>query len=233
MANNQTRPKYQLISFILSGSKKLKSGKPLVSATEQSAPHYFSSTIPKQNIIKTITIPLNDLKINIDLKAYGNSVLLTEVRLPINDPFSDETFNLRDKLIDTLHEVAKKQGALYEFSEEYSIIVISDYDGAPEKFLVKADKMAGFLKSEKIKLDKKEIDHTLGHQIKYADNDLIIIDWDGAFIFEPQGKAESIIELLQIANLQLLRYRILENELSEKLDLITKQVKEPTGFWTM
>ena len=225
--------KYELISFVLSGSKRLKSGKTLSPSSEQSAPHYFSSSIPRQSIVDNTSTQIDGQKLDVSVKSYGGSILLIEARLPVDNPFSTETFDLRDKLIDALNAIAKKQGAIYEFSEEYSIVVISDYESAPEKFLDKSDKIAGFLKSEKIKLDKREIEHTLSHQIKYADNDLIIIDWDGAFIFEPQGKAESIIELLQIANLQLLRYRMLENELSDRLDAITKQVKEPADFWTM
>jgi hypothetical protein len=66
-------------------------------------------------------------------------------------------------------------------------------------------------------LDPQEVQYTLGSKIKYGNNDLSIIDWDGAFLFDPAGDIEEDLELLTLANLQLLRHRILDHQLDGRL----------------
>ena len=44
------------------------------------------------------------------------------------------------------------------------------------------------------------------------------MDWDGAFVFDPRGDFASNIELFEIANLQLLKLRVLEHEVEERLE---------------
>ena len=91
----------------------------------------------------------------------------------------------------------------------------------------KKDEIAAFLKSEKQPLDEKEIEYTLSKQIKYAKDDLVIVDWDGAFVFDTVGQIDDIIDLFQTANLQLLRYRTLDSELDERLRKVTKFARVP------
>ena len=81
-------------------------------------------------------------------------------------------------------------------------------------------------------LDEKEIEYTLSFQFKYAKDDLTIIDWDGAFLFDPKGDFEESIDLFQLANFQLLRYRILDEDLSERIQKAYKliQLNEHKGF---
>jgi hypothetical protein len=76
-------------------------------------------------------------------------------------------------------------------------------------------------------LDPKEIEYTLATQIKYAKHDLAIIDWDGAFLFDTEGDFGLAVELLTLANLQLLRHRILDRKLDERLENMADLIKEP------
>ena len=102
--------------------------------------------------------------------------------------------------------------------------------GEPEQFLENASVMASLLKSEKLELDAKEVKYTLDAQIKYAKNDLAIIDWDGAFLFDPSGDIEEEIELLTLANLQLLRHRILDRQLDQRLTRMVKMTPAKKRF---
>jgi hypothetical protein len=90
--------------------------------------------------------------------------------------------------------------------------------------------IASLLKSEPLPLDPQEVQYTLGSKIKYSDNDLSIIDWDGAFLFDPGGDIEEDLELLTLANLQLLRHRILDHQLDARLARMAELVHNiPTG----
>jgi hypothetical protein len=77
-----------------------------------------------------------------------------------------------------------------------------------------------------MELDDKEIQYSLSAQLKYAKNDLAIVDWDGAFLFDPEGDIDATVELFELANLQLLRYRILDAELDKEIDKISNIVMQ-------
>lgn len=86
----------------------------------------------------------------------------------------------------------------------------------------KSHQIAAFLKSERIPLDENEIQYTMSNQIKYGKDDLIIVDWDGAFVFDVEGTVDDVVDLFKTANLQLLRYRSLDKELDERLHKVTR-----------
>ena len=97
--------------------------------------------------------------------------------------------------------------------------------GDPEQFFINKSKIVALLKSERIELDPEEVNYTMLAQMKYANNDLVIVDWDGAFIFEPNGEFELTLELLQMANLQLVRYHSLDSDIDERLKHVVRLIK--------
>ena len=195
----------------------------------QSAPQYYVSSIPHQSVIGQEKMKINGREMTFAVKSYPPDVLLVEAIATVNDVFSDAAFKLREDLIAGCYKIIKKHGGKADIAEEYSIAAVSGYSGEPEQFFAKAPLIASFLKSEKLTLDKKEIEYTLSAQIKYAQNDMVIIDWDGAFVFEPEGQINSIIELLEAANLQLLRYRVLDFDLDKRLQRALRLTQKPTA----
>src|SRR3990172_10030670 len=89
------------------------------------------------------------------------------------------------------------------------------------------EKIAGFIKKERIALDEEEVRATLSSYLKYGKDDITIVDWDGAFIFDSSGDFDSNIELFEIANLQLLKSRILDYDLDERLEKTLRLVTAP------
>lgn len=82
------------------------------------------------------------------------------------------------------------------------------------------------LKDETIKLAQKEIDDTLSTNIRYGRQDITIVDWDGAFLIDASGEFKETIAVLELANIQLLNFRILDKKLAEQIDQL-KQQGEP------
>jgi len=76
-------------------------------------------------------------------------------------------------------------------------------------------------------LDEEEVKATLSTSLKYGKDDITIVDWDGAFIFDAEGDFRSDIELFEIANLQLLRSRILNSELDKRLEKTLSRLRKP------
>lgn len=224
MANNQQKKTIpgKLTVFVLGQTKNLPKGEPVEAKPLRSAPHYFEATIPRQFIVGSERQTVLGHETEIQIKSYQTDVLIVEASTNIGHIFFEDALDLKDAILESCYDILEKNGGKREAAEEYAVWAVSGYSGEPEQFSLWKDKIAGFLKSEKLPLDEKEITQTLDAQIKYAKNDLVIIDWDGAFIFDPEADFASTIELLEIANLQLLKYRLLDAELDERLARVAK-----------
>lgn len=220
--------KQQLTFFLLGEVEKALRGKIFKPQPAKSSPHYFETSIPSQIILGQQTRRINNQEVIFKLKGYPPDILFIETTLAVSDIFSNEIFALEEEVKKHAYEILKNSGGNEEFSENYSVFTITDYQGDPSQLVNKnREQIAVLLKSERLELDQKEIEYTLSTQIKYAKNDLTIVDWDGAFIFDPEGDVESTIELFALANLQLLRHRILDRKLDERLEATAKLIKMP------
>ncbi|MDO8492048.1 MAG: hypothetical protein Q7S34_00185 [bacterium] len=223
----------KLIVFTLGQAKRQPKGEIIETKPLRSAPHYFEATIPRQFIVNSEKQTIKDREVEFQIKTYPPDILIVEAGVDIDHIFFEDVLDLKDAIMEACDLVLEKAGGKKEWSEEYAVLAISGYTGDPEQFFQWKDKIAGFLKSEKLQLDEREITQTLEAQIKYAKNDLVIIDWDGAFIFDPEADFASTVELLELANYQLLKYRLLDSELDERLakvDKIFRQLPEKKTF---
>lgn len=225
---------HRITTFIIAEASRTKKGKeaPAPQSGVKSAPHYFEKSVPSQLVLGQEKIKVSGQEIELIVKAYHPDAILIEGSFEVENVFNDQILELKDGIHNASYELAKKYGAKDEPAEEYTVYQISGYQGDPELFLRKnAAKIAGLLKSEKLELDEKEIEHTLSYQLKYAKDDLVIVDWDGAFLFDPEGEFGETVELLELANYQLLRYRILDEDLDERIKKAEKLTQAETGQW--
>lgn len=188
----------------------------------RSAPHYFEAAIPRQFIVDSERQSVLEREVEFQIKTYPPDILVVEAAVDIDHIFFEDALDLKEAMLEACYRILEQHGGKKEAAEEYAVWEISGYSGEPEQFFQWKDKIAGFLKSEKLPLDEREIAQTLEAQIKYAKNDLVLVDWDGAFIFDPEADFASTVELLELANWQLLKYRLLDSELDERLTRIAK-----------
>lgn len=226
---------HKITSFVVAEINKVKKGKELPALVPlKSSPHYLAKSMPPQIVIGKEKALVEGHEVELILKSYYSDALMIEGSIDVEDIFADGILELKDKLLDACLEYGKKNGAKTETGEEFTVHQVSGYAGDPELFLKKyANRIASLLKSEKLELDEKEIEYTLSFQFKYAKDDLIILDWDGAFLFDPKGDFDDSIDLLQLANFQLLRYRTLDKDLDDKLKRVYKliQPEEKKSWW--
>lgn len=212
----------KLIVFVLGQAKHQLRGEAVSTKPLRSAPHYFEATIPSQFVVEGEKQNVLDREVDFQIKTYPPDVLIVEASIDIDNVFFEDTLDLKDAILAACYEILENRGGKKDSAEEYSVWALSGYNGDPEQFFKWKDKIAGYLKSEKLPLDEREISQTLETQIKYAKNDLVIVDWDGAFIFDPEADFASTVELLELANFQLLRYRLLDSELDERLNRVAR-----------
>jgi hypothetical protein len=222
---------HKVTAFIVVEAKRERKGRELPPLTARSAPHYFEKSIPSQFILKEQMAEIDGVPVDIAVKTYHPYALLISGTFVVPDIFKykeEDLINLKDKVHDLCYGLAKNYGSKEDIAEEYAIYQISGYEGDPELFLAShGQKIASLLKSEKNALDDKEIEYTLSHQIKYGEDDVVIIDWDGAFIFDPKGEIGETVEMLELGNYQLLRYRLLDASLDEQMQKALNAIEAP------
>jgi hypothetical protein len=162
------------------------------------------------------------------VKAYLPEAVVVEATVAVENVLSAEALEFKRELSTECRKVLDEFSCSRDFDEDCSVFCVSDYSGDPEVFLsLFGNRIAQFLKNEDVELDEEEVRITLGVSLKYGKDDITIVDWDGAFIFDAAGDFQSDIELLQISNLQLLRSRILSDDLDKRLEKTLRLLRRP------
>jgi hypothetical protein len=158
--------------------------------------------------------------------STGPSLFVLEAQTHFDLKSTGNISDLKNTLFEECRDLAIEFNPSV-FFEEYIFFCIKDYDGTIDSYLSEhGETIAAMLKDEPIKLAQKEIDNTLATNIRYGRQDITVVDWDGAFLVDASGEFKETIAVLELANIQLLNYRILDKKLAEKIDLL-KQQGEP------
>jgi len=121
--------------------------------------------------------------------------------------------------------------------EDYFIFHVREIDGATtttanDLLAAHGDKIAQVVRGETATLSEGERQEILQSRISYYPNDLAVIGWNAAFIYDTNVGAETAIQLLQYANSQLLEFRhydeLLTSELEDVYDFLDAG---GTGLW--
>ncbi len=80
-------------------------------------------------------------------------------------------------------------------------------------------------------LAESEMNEVLQSRISYYANDLAVIGWNAAFIYDSTAGAETAIQLLEYANSQLLEFRHYDELLTEELESVYTLLDEGTGIF--
>ncbi len=119
--------------------------------------------------------------------------------------------NLQEQLIPATH----RQNGMFE---EYVILLLREVPTSPDRFVDRhAMALARFMRSQREAFDERDIQDILSSRVRYSRDELTLVDWEAAILIAPQGDFQSDIELLKIGNYQLLRYRMLDENVERSL----------------
>ncbi len=124
--------------------------------------------------------------------------------------------------------------------EDYFIFhvreIVREIDGAPsanELLASNGDQIAQVVRGEMSMLSEGERQEILQSRISYYPNDLAVIGWNAAFIYDTEAGAETAIQLLQYANSQLLEFRHYDELLTKELENVYDFLEVGgTGLWS-
>jgi hypothetical protein len=119
--------------------------------------------------------------------------------------------------------------------EDYFIFHVREIDGSPtadELLSTKRNQIAQVVRGERATLSEGERQEILGSRISYYPNDLAVIGWNAAFLYDTAVGAETAIQLLQYANSQLLEFRHYDELLTKELENVYDFLDAGgTGLW--
>jgi len=119
--------------------------------------------------------------------------------------------------------------------EDYFIFHVRDIAGAPsasDLLAAEGSRIAQVVRGETATLSDGERQEILQSQISYYPNDLAVIGWNAAFIYDTPAGAETAIQLLQYANSQLLEFRHYDELLTRELEGVYDFLDKGVGLWS-
>jgi hypothetical protein len=120
--------------------------------------------------------------------------------------------------------------------EDYYIFHVREIEGSPsakDLLAAQGDKIAQIVRGETAQLSDSERQEILQSRISYYPNDLAVIGWNAAFVYDTATGAETAIQLLQYANSQLLEFRHYDEFLTRELENVYDFLETGgTGWWS-
>jgi hypothetical protein len=107
--------------------------------------------------------------------------------------------------------------------EDYFIFHLREIAGSPsatDLLATQGDCISQVVRGENQPLSDGERQEILQSRISYYPNDLAVIGWNAAFIYDSPSGAETAIQLLQYANSQLLEFRHYDDLLTKQLEVV-------------
>jgi hypothetical protein len=125
---------------------------------------------------------------------------------------------------------------LWEQSERYTVYFAESIRGNPsaEHLLAHLDLPRLLLgEPDHVSLSKAEQESVTGAHYSYTRDDLAVIDWSAAFVYEPSGSRDLLL-LIELVNAQLLELRYYDELLDTRLNETYDQMEvRNRGWWLL
>jgi hypothetical protein len=118
-------------------------------------------------------------------------------------------------------------------SEDYFIFHLREIVGSPTAADLCAShgsQIAQIVRGETAQLSEGERNEILQSRISYYPNDLAVIGWNAAFLYDTAAGADTAIQLLEYANSQLLEFRHYDELLTRELESVYAALDKGTGI---
>ena len=118
-------------------------------------------------------------------------------------------------------------------SEDYFVFGVSQLTPPLDAHQLLRDRggdIARLLRNERKPLSAEEREEVLRHRLSYLADDLAIVTWQAAFVYDPDD-LQAAVEILEFANSQLLQFRYYDDLLDREMAAIYAQVEHPPRWF--
>ncbi len=119
-------------------------------------------------------------------------------------------------------------------SEDYYIFTLSEVPGQPrgsDLLTQHGPVVAQILRGELTALARGENEDVLQASLSYYPNDLVVVGWNAALVYDTPAGAETSVQILEYVNSQLLEFRHYDELLTRELAGVYRSLKNREGFW--
>jgi hypothetical protein len=192
-------------------------------------------TIGKFKVSPLLAITMYDfgaisIRYDIDIQGEMTDLLALSIELVNNESLKIDS-QTRAQTLSQFMGKAIENPLVAAPVEDYLIFEITDFScpwPASEMHQHASPILARVLRAEQRELSKQEIDDALVYTISYNPNDISIIDWNAAIVFDNQENDASAV--LEFANTELLELRFLDYRLDSSLDKSFQLSNRPLGL---
>lgn len=119
-------------------------------------------------------------------------------------------------------------------SEDYYIFHLCSSEGLTANDLIRhrGQEISQIVTGETGTLSPAERDEVLQARMSYYANDLTVVGWNAALVYDTTSGADSTIRLLEYANSQLLQFRHYDELLTRELKQVYSFMEARRGRWT-
>ena len=183
---------------------------------------YFKPVDMDMQLLEATAVQIEGIQILVQAYLYEREIQVLECRFHLEDVLSSRSLQLKERLeaglVQTLVPTAVHDSGLYE---EYVLLLVAGEQVVIDQFVAeKAQLLARFLRSQREIISRDDVVTTLATRVRYSERDMTILDWEGGIVIALDGDFQSEIEVIKIANYQLLRYRIIDQRIDKKLETL-------------
>lgn len=192
----------------------------------KNTPYFFDIDIDTARMSKS-SLDIEGIEVSVDYFLYDGKVILAQCFYDLGEKLNEAQISLKEKTNNLLKEkLLENLNYKGKLVEEYSIVLVGG-EKNPSAFVTENQfLLARLMRNMDNKVELSEAKDILYSRVSYTRGDLTVVDWEGAVIFAKDADFESDIELLKVANYQLLRYRMLDNEIEDKLVLLRNKLQK-------
>ena len=174
------------------------------------------------------------VRYTIELEGGFDDLIALSEALYENERLLADSRRRVDRIVADIHPAISRP-RIASFVEPYAIFQIEELATpvSPATLLAnRALELAQVLRSERTPLSREEVNDAVAQRISFRPDDLTLIDWDAALVFDRD--ADDIRNVLEYANVELLEMRFLDQRLDDALDESYERLsRRPFGFWQM
>ena len=213
------------------------------------APEYIQYRAPPVRLKlggRQVSLDTKKLKFLVDVKLYDFGTVTVRYWLPLHTPLAQlkhigselvenkglekDANSIVDRLMADLKEYLVNPTTEHE-SENYAVYYIINFEKkieAVELLKKHGNTIAAALCCEERLLSEQELQDSIKTPLSYYPDDLVIIDWNAAFVYDPSFSYESL-DVIEYAVIELLELRtydtLLDTTLEHAYDDLAKHEK--------
>ncbi len=218
---------------------------------ERLIPEYVQYKIPPLLVRlgkQTITTEGQTFEAEAKAKLYSFGIITIVYQIPIDGPLrrlisktsllaeNVEIAKLAEaqvaRLVKELKPVMDRPVSKFEFWEDYIIISVKEFDRpvtAKQLLSMAKTDIAKILRCETERLSEFELENALKYTLSYYENELVVVDWQAAFIYDPK-QSYDVPDVLEYATIELLELRAYDEVLDAVLERAYSDLEKPSGL---